>query len=120
MSDNNIDIFDEPGVLERVDNDLDLYFEVFGVFIEDYPAIVETLREGVQLQDFEKIWTAAHTLKSAVGNLGGLRCFELARQLETAGREQKAEFVERDFEKLEYAIVEFIVYMNEYKEKNFQ
>jgi HPt (histidine-containing phosphotransfer) domain-containing protein len=84
MSSNKI--LDWEGVMDRVDNDIDLYFDLIDMFFADYPSSFNTLKESVTNSNSNEIDRKAHSLKSALGNLGAMQAYEAAYKLERAGK----------------------------------
>ena len=79
-------ILDIAEVRERVAEDLELFFEIFDCFFETYSSSVEEIKLAVAEKDAERLGEAAHSIKSAIGNLGGMRAYECAYELEKLGR----------------------------------
>lgn len=80
-------VFDKEGALDRVDQDKELLFELLDLFYEDLESQMTELRAAVQADQSELLEERAHSLKSAVGNLGAARCFQCLSELEKLGRE---------------------------------
>jgi HPt (histidine-containing phosphotransfer) domain-containing protein len=72
----------EAGVEEAVEAMLD-------VFVSDAPSRMEAVVTALESGDAEAIRLAAHAFKSAAGTVEARRLFELLRQLEAAGREER-------------------------------
>lgn len=67
---------------------------IVNAFIETTPGIVSALKEALSSDAYEQIADRAHSLKSAVNNVGLVRTAELARQLEVAaGKRDKSRSV---------------------------
>ena len=75
-------ILDEEELFARVGGDTDLLDELFGLFQEDYPALVSRLREAVEKGDWTGMREAAHTMKGSVANFAANTAVELAQKLE--------------------------------------
>jgi two-component system, sensor histidine kinase and response regulator len=93
--------FSEMMALERVGGDRELLGELIAMFKIEIVAWMRDLGDAVAHHDGAALQRTAHTLKSAVGTLGGLRAAELALELETLGRERRigeAEPVWREFQ----------------------
>nr|WP_307727819.1 PAS domain S-box protein [Massilia sp. TS11] len=56
--------------LKRLDDDLDLFLELAGIFLVDGPALFETLAAAVRRGEREAIQRAAHSLKGVLVNFG--------------------------------------------------
>jgi HPt (histidine-containing phosphotransfer) domain-containing protein len=80
-------IFDAQEALERVDNDLKLFSELVNIFFGEYPPSFARLKEAVESRNPRQIEEAAHSLKSALGNIGAMNAFHTAYLLEQAGRD---------------------------------
>jgi HPt (histidine-containing phosphotransfer) domain-containing protein len=74
-------------VLERLGGDEQLLGEIAGLFLSDYPGMMEQIREAVVRRDSNALHHAAHTLKGAVANFCADAPFESAYKLERMGRE---------------------------------
>lgn len=71
----------------------DLVAQIVRTYIDDSADLMLGLAEAVRGSDCERVRAAAHSLKSSSGNVGARPVVDLARRLETAGREKNsAEF----------------------------
>ena len=77
---------DKQAVLERIDNDLELFDEICDIFKDEGPGLVLKLREAVDTGEIQLATRYAHSLKSSSANIGAEALSELARQAEHAGR----------------------------------
>ncbi|MCB0336539.1 MAG: Hpt domain-containing protein [Bdellovibrionales bacterium] len=84
-------VFDLEDALERVGDDAELLVELFDMFMEDCDSNLALIRQGVASKDQEIIERTAHSMKSAVGNLGGMKAHAAAYAVECAGREGNEE-----------------------------
>ncbi|HHL40196.1 MAG TPA: response regulator [Deltaproteobacteria bacterium] len=100
-------VLDREAAMERVEGDMELLREVIGLFVEDYPGLLDELREAVAAGDGGRIERAAHRLKGSVDNLGAVAAVEAAARLEAMGREGRLEEAGRALEALEGEIVRF-------------
>lgn len=73
-------------LLERVGGDRLLLDEVIGLFLEDCPALVETIRQELANGDCEALERAAHSLTGSAGNFDTTEVTGLAKQLEVHAR----------------------------------
>jgi HPt (histidine-containing phosphotransfer) domain-containing protein len=78
-------MFDRQAVLDRLGGDEQLLGEIAGLFLEDCPRLVQSMREAVAAADAPNLQLAAHTLKGSLSYLGGCRICEAARRLESIG-----------------------------------
>jgi signal transduction histidine kinase/CheY-like chemotaxis protein len=74
--------FDRPAVLERLDGDEQLLEDLIGLFLDDAPLLVRSMRTAIDTGDAASLRGAAHRLKGAAGNLGANEVAEHARALE--------------------------------------
>jgi HPt (histidine-containing phosphotransfer) domain-containing protein len=69
--------------LERsVGDDRAFLRELVETYLDDAPAQVAAMREGLAATDWARVHRAAHTLKSNSASVGAQRLSELCRQLE--------------------------------------
>ncbi|HLL40933.1 MAG TPA: response regulator, partial [Rubrobacteraceae bacterium] len=68
----------EPDILE----------ELVGMFLDDAPSQLETLKEAAEKGDTQSIERLAHTLKGSCGNMGAVRMEALYSELENMGRSE--------------------------------
>jgi CheY-like chemotaxis protein len=68
-------------------DDRELMFEVIRTFTTDIPRLVGQLLEGLQARNASAIERAAHTIKGAALNVGGIRMAEIARDIERLAKE---------------------------------
>ncbi len=83
---NDILVLDRALALTRVGGDEELLREIAGLFLEDYPKLVESIREALRLQDAQGLEHASHSLKGAVANFGAEPVYQAALTLERIGR----------------------------------
>lgn len=80
------EILDRALILDRVGGDEDLLREITGIFLEEYPSLIEEIRTAVGGGDAKRLERAAHTLKGSVANFGAQHATQAAYRLETMGR----------------------------------
>ena len=68
------------------DGDPELLLDLIGIFLDDGPAKVQAVIDGVDSGDIEKVERAAHSLKGSSGNLGATFLQEVCEQLQECGR----------------------------------
>lgn len=73
------------------DGDPELLLDLIGMFLEDGPAKVEAVVQGLENQDFDKMERAAHSLKGSSGNLGARHLQEICDELQGASRSHDLE-----------------------------
>jgi two-component system, sensor histidine kinase and response regulator len=97
-------IVDPVEALEHVGGDPELLRELIDVFLQDCPRMMEEAREALQAGDVRKLKRAAHSLKGAVGILGGKAAFESALRLETIARQGDLSQAKPAWETLQHAL----------------
>ena len=75
-----------PGLMERLDDDMELFDRVLMLFQRDYPGLLEEMGAGIADADAERMARAAHTLKGMAANLEAKAATEIAQKLEGMGR----------------------------------
>jgi len=94
----------EAGVEEAVDGMLE-------VFLEDAPVRMEALHAAVGSGDARAIAEAAHVFKSSAGTIHAGALFELLRDLETAGREERVDDAVRLLQRIDQVHGEVRTYL---------
>ena len=80
------DPFDKQELLEELDGDAEFLAESVEILDEDAPRLLNDIRAAIDAQDGSAAATAAHTLKSMVGNFCASHGHELALRVEMASR----------------------------------
>lgn len=73
-------------ILDRIGGDESLLKEITGIFLEEYPTLLEQIREAIQRADAKRLEHCAHTLKGSVSNFGAEEATNAAYQLELLAR----------------------------------
>ncbi|HEY7425900.1 MAG TPA: PAS domain S-box protein [Gemmataceae bacterium] len=97
-------IFDPNEALSNAGGDPVLLRELIEVFLQDCPRMIADVRAALQTADVGKLKRAAHSLKGAVGILGGRAAFEAALRLETLSRQGDLSQTEPAWQVLHYAL----------------
>lgn len=92
----------------------DFIVELIDTLVEDLPSQVAQLKDALAAQDADSFRRAAHTLKSNAATFGAHRLTDLARELETMGRENNLDAGNR-LQILEEAVTEVIQHLKELK-----
>jgi HPt (histidine-containing phosphotransfer) domain-containing protein len=71
------------------DGDPELLLDLIQMFLDDGPAKVQAVTEGLQAGDFDKMERAAHSLKGSSGNLGARRLQNVCEGLQLASRDKR-------------------------------
>jgi HPt (histidine-containing phosphotransfer) domain-containing protein len=73
---------------QTVDNDRELFDEIVRMFMEDSPALLQGIKEGLTTGNTEIVRRNAHTLKSQVAIFAAERARKLAERVEhSAGQD---------------------------------
>jgi len=83
------DAVDLPDLLERVDNDHDLLCELIVIFKEEFPRVLQTLKQSVVREDIKNVEVTSHALKGMLSGLSVTRAAAIASRLEQMGRDGK-------------------------------
>jgi len=81
------DVLNFSQALDLVDGNRELLCEVARIFLNQYPKVLEETRRALSKEDYETLSSAAHSLVSSVGQLGGQRAWAAARKLERVSSE---------------------------------
>lgn len=77
---------DFKGVMQRLENDEELFREIVAIFDSTRDASVKAISDALAKNDAEAMGKAAHTIKGALGNIGANRAQAVAFQLESMGK----------------------------------
>jgi HPt (histidine-containing phosphotransfer) domain-containing protein len=67
---------------EPIAGEPDLVTELIDLYLGEVPHLIDSIRNGLQSNDWKSARRAAHTLRGSSGNLGVLQLSDLADQLE--------------------------------------
>ncbi|MBF0410604.1 MAG: response regulator [Candidatus Riflebacteria bacterium] len=101
------EIFDKPGMLERLGKDDLLLKEIIDVFLDDVPKQLDSLGKAIIENDFLKLTKFAHRLKGAAMNVGAISLHKAAFQLEKAAEKKDSNFTNVSFENVKMEFEEF-------------
>lgn len=80
------EIFKREELLDRLGGDIDIFKEILHDFPQQLDQLIESLEQGIHMNDFEKIKTIAHTIKGMAANCAAYRLRDVAFQLELAAK----------------------------------
>ena len=83
------EVFDLSEAMKVVAGSKELFQEIADMFLENLPASMAKIKEGIAKGDAYALEHAAHSLKGSVGNFGAKRAHEAVYHLEKLGREKK-------------------------------
>ena len=72
--------------LERLGGDEELLREVAGLFLDEYPMLMNEIRTAAASRDADALQRAAHSMKGSVSNFGADGVYQAAFLLEKKGR----------------------------------
>lgn len=90
--------------LERLGGDEELLREVAGLFLDEYPMLMDEIRTAAASGDAELLQRAAHSMKGSVSNFGADGVYQAAFALEQMGRTGNLEAVEACIDRLQCAL----------------
>jgi|SRR5580658_5914058 two-component system sensor histidine kinase/response regulator len=76
-----------PELLIRVDNDRELLCELIEIFKEEFPRLLQELREHIVRGDMKSVEGTAHGLKGMLSGLSAMRAAGVAARIEQMGRD---------------------------------
>jgi two-component system sensor histidine kinase/response regulator len=74
-------------LLIRVDNDRDLLRELIEIFKEEFPRLLQQLREHIVRGDMKSVENTSHGLKGMLSGLSAMRAAGVAARIEQMGRD---------------------------------
>ena len=72
---------------ENLDMESGEFMDLLGYFVERSASDLERLESAVKSGDIREVVEASHSIKGAAGNLGLMNIYEIAKEIETKGRE---------------------------------
>ena len=93
-------VFDMDGLLARVGGDRKLMADIVRLFLDDYPARLAKISAAIDAADANALRVAAHGLKGAAGNLGGMAVYEATSALEQIGADGRLDAARAAWERL--------------------
>jgi len=95
---------DRSEVIARVGGDELLARRIAGLFLENYPLLLDGIHEAVRMRDAPALRNVAHTLKGSVSNFPAAEAFEAAQRLEKMAQSGELAEVDLAVEALEQAV----------------
>ena len=111
-------LFDHQAAMERVDQDIQLLAELVEIFKSDYCNNIKDIEAGISSNNPTQVGKAAHAIKSALGNLGAMSCFDIALGLENMGKTKNLTNAPDKLDLLTSEISKFFIAFSENKEHN--
>jgi signal transduction histidine kinase/DNA-binding response OmpR family regulator len=97
-------VFDKPAFLSRLEGDEQLGSEIIEMFLQEYPKLMDGVRQAAGQRNASLLERAAHTLKGSVGDISAPQAFDAARTLEQMAREGDLEGLDAALMGLEVAL----------------
>ena len=91
-------------IITTVQADNGFLKEFVGDFLEDVQEDVQVLADAIQQYDHVRMERLAHSMKSVVGFFKATTAYNIAKELETLGREGNLEAGARKFEELKTSL----------------
>jgi two-component system sensor histidine kinase/response regulator len=101
--------WDVGTTLERLGGDEELLHEVLGIFLEEVPRHMASLRRAIAEKDAGAIEGLAHTLKGELGYLGIAGVLQRAREMEEFGQQSHFRLAAELYEAFEPEVAEILV-----------
>ena len=114
---NQTNVWNQSRALERMMNREDLLKTVVQSYLEDLPALLTSLNESIEKEDFGQTKYYAHTLKGASSNLGGDEVAQLSLELELAAKDGKRALVARYWSDLKTSLEQLEGVLKDFVEK---
>jgi len=80
------EVFDRRVALDRVGGDMLLLQELVELFVQDFPRLMQGIREALARKDTAKLGLTAHSLSGSLANLGALAAVDVSQRLEAMAR----------------------------------
>ena len=94
------DTLDRALLLKAFDGDWSFLKEVVEVFIDDYPRLLDNLRQSLEDGDGDAFMRSAHSLKGMLKNFRAETAANIAFDLEKKGKNSDLNGVQEDIERL--------------------
>lgn len=94
-------LLDRSAALERIGGDEELLREIAGLFLAEYPILLQDIRVALESGDAEALERSAHSLKGSVANFEARPAVEAALRLEAMGRNRNLDRAPTVFTELE-------------------
>jgi two-component system sensor histidine kinase/response regulator len=113
----DLNVFDVDSALKRLGNDHQLFGDLLEFFLEDYPSLMDRLRQGLADRDFAAVALAGHSLKGLAANFDAFEVVGAAAEVEKSGQDGDFEAASRSLETLEPEISRLRDAMLEYRNR---
>lgn len=100
-------MFEASEALDRVDGDKEFLAELVGIFFGTYPSDFAGLTAAADGGDLAAVEARAHSMKSALGNLGARSSAEVCGLIEKMGRERDGSRLREELRRLDDEVGKF-------------
>jgi CheY-like chemotaxis protein len=97
-------VFDEPSALARVEGNRELFAELIGIFLEEWPRILEKTIDSLAKRDWPALQRHLHNAKGLTANLGGFAAAAAAKETEKRIKDGRLDTLDSDVEVLLQAV----------------
>ena len=89
-------VFDEQSALTRVEGNRELFAELIGIFLSEWPQIVTKIENSLKQNDWAALQLHLHNAKGLAGNLGGCSASAAAKEAELKVKERRLDSIDAD------------------------
>ncbi|MFP4473071.1 MAG: Hpt domain-containing protein [Candidatus Omnitrophota bacterium] len=93
--------------MDRVQDDMELLFELFDIFQQDFIDKRPLLEQYICEKNAEEVRNVAHSMKGAAGNISAEKLFDVCLMMEKNGSQDNFETMAMDLSELDGAFKEF-------------
>lgn len=101
--------FDLASSLRRVDDDLECFYEMAEMLLEDAPGQVAAIHEAIESQDAAKLQSSAHRLKGSLIPFDASAAADAVQALETMGYESRLTHAATEYRTLYDALQQLLL-----------
>lgn len=104
-------------MLARLDGDRELAVQLAGIFLDEYPNMLQRLRDAVSAGSADEVRRAAHALKGSISNFIDGGPTATAFELETLGRNGQVEGAPALLDRLDRELIALSDFLREFQSK---
>ena len=104
-------------MLARLDGDRELAVQLAGIFLDEYPNMLQRLRDAVSAGSADEVRRAAHALKGSISNFIDGGPTATAFELETLGRNGQVEGAPALLDRLDRELNALSDFLREFQSK---
>lgn len=110
------ELIDMEEILEIMDNDMELIYECFQDFINEYPQMLQNIQNAILSGDTKGLDSHAHKLKGSLRYLAASKTADIASKLEYKGKAGELNGAENLLETLSESCEKLKIFMTTYKD----